>query len=589
MTTQEVAYNMMLFSQRRALHRAVAEWYEQTHAEDLSPYYSLLAYHWRMANVIPTAIDFLEKAGEQALLNYANEEAVEFLSEALALADELEGNQAELSTLAEAETTPPPQLRQALWETKLGEAYVNWAKLSEGRAHLERGLKLLGYPLPGSTFKLVTGLGGQILKQVLYRLWPASSNGGQAARREILLEAARAYEGLTAVYYFANETVLTLYAAFRSLNLAEAAGPSPELARGYASVGVIISFVPLHRFAEAYCRRALAMAQQIDNLPARSWVSLLSGVYYAGVGRWNTAENLLGQVIDLAEKLGDRSRWDDGVGNLAMVTFFRGQFNRSTKLYDDLLAAAQRHRDAHNQAWALRGQVNCLLLRGEFTEAQSRLETLQNLLAEHSHIVDEALNIDLYGLLAVVYLRQGKTESALAAAEQALDLMAQTSPTSYLSLSGYAGVAETFLKLWESEKLDKLGFMRYSRWPLAKNYVSQNRRLRLKLRAQGRQACKALRSYARVFPIGKPPAYLWQGLFEWLSGRPSRAHHLWRKSLTTARQLDMPYAQGLAHLEIGCHLPPDDPNRVEHLVKARVIFAQLEAAYDIQQTQEALA
>ena len=36
--TQEVAYNMMLFSQRRELHRAVADWYEQTYAEDLSPF-----------------------------------------------------------------------------------------------------------------------------------------------------------------------------------------------------------------------------------------------------------------------------------------------------------------------------------------------------------------------------------------------------------------------------------------------------------------------------------------------------------------------------------------------------------------------
>jgi len=42
----------MLFSQRRMLHRAVAEWYEQVHATDLAPYYALLAYHWQKAEVI---------------------------------------------------------------------------------------------------------------------------------------------------------------------------------------------------------------------------------------------------------------------------------------------------------------------------------------------------------------------------------------------------------------------------------------------------------------------------------------------------------------------------------------------------------
>ena len=32
--TQEVAYGLLLSDQRRQLHRAVAQWYEQTHAED---------------------------------------------------------------------------------------------------------------------------------------------------------------------------------------------------------------------------------------------------------------------------------------------------------------------------------------------------------------------------------------------------------------------------------------------------------------------------------------------------------------------------------------------------------------------------
>jgi hypothetical protein len=109
------------------------------------------------------------------------------------------------------------------------------------------------------------------------------------------------------------------------------------------------------------------------------------------------------------------------------------------------------------------------------------------------------------------------------------------------------------------------------------------------MKAQARRACKALFSYARVFPIGRPRAYLWQGLFEWLSGRPTQAHQLWRKSLAAAERLDMPYAQGLAHFEIGRHLPPDDPNRSKHLTQACRLFIQLGAAYDLQRAQEALA
>ena len=47
--THEAAYNMMLFAQRRQLHRAVGEWIEANHQQDLESFYTLLAYHWQQA------------------------------------------------------------------------------------------------------------------------------------------------------------------------------------------------------------------------------------------------------------------------------------------------------------------------------------------------------------------------------------------------------------------------------------------------------------------------------------------------------------------------------------------------------------
>jgi tetratricopeptide (TPR) repeat protein len=372
---------------------------------------------------------------------------------------------------------------------------------------------------------------------------------------------------LTAVYYFANESIHSLYAAFRSLNLAEAAGPSPELARGYASVGVIIGFVPLHGLAEAYCRRALEMTQQIHNLPARAWVALLAGIYYAGLGDWQHARDLLGQVIDISERLGDRGRRDDGVGNLAMIEYFQGQFAQCAGLYDDYWTSAQRRNDVHNQAWALRGQVYCLLPAGEFDEALHRLERLETLLNENPHVVDEALHIDLHGLKAVIHLRRGEPGPALAEAEKASNLITRTSPTSFLSLPGYAGAAETYLALWENEP--------GSNGPALK-------------RANGQRACKALRNFARVFPIGQPQACRWQGVFESLSGHPGRAKKWWATGLAAAEKLKMPYSAGLIHYEMGRLLPLADPDRPRHLGRACRIFTRLGAAYDLKRAQEAL-
>ncbi|MBE7384067.1 MAG: AAA family ATPase [Leptolyngbya sp. SIO1E4] len=82
-TTQEVAYNLMLFAQRRQLHQMTAQWYEQTYPHQLEPFYSLLAHHWSRADNPHKAIEYFEKAGRQAVYEDANAEAVNFFNAAL--------------------------------------------------------------------------------------------------------------------------------------------------------------------------------------------------------------------------------------------------------------------------------------------------------------------------------------------------------------------------------------------------------------------------------------------------------------------------------------------------------------------------
>jgi GAF domain-containing protein len=83
MQTHEVAYNLMLFAQRRQLHRAVAEFFEQNTVSE--PHYSEIAHHWQAANEIPRAVHYLEKAGEHARQMGDLEEATRFFNQSLVL------------------------------------------------------------------------------------------------------------------------------------------------------------------------------------------------------------------------------------------------------------------------------------------------------------------------------------------------------------------------------------------------------------------------------------------------------------------------------------------------------------------------
>jgi len=440
---------------------------------------------------------------------------------------------------------------------------VKLRHLAEGRAHLERALALLGWPVPATRGRLVASLLEQVLRQVLHRVWPVRFVGRTREARATLLEAARAYERLGELSIIANEHIPFVYSIVHGLNLAETAGPSPELARFYASMSVAAGLIPLHPLAEMYSRQAWETAQRVNDLPALAWVLAVTSVYRLGVGQWTKAQDALGQAAEIADRLGDRRRWEESLVMLELVHSTRGEFARCVELLADLYASARHRNDVQFQRTGLIEQGMLALVLGRVDEAAAFLKAAAAVLTE-DETLDRADQIPYYGLLALVHLRRGEEWLARQAAETAAQLIAQTRPT--LVTRNASVVAEVYLTLWEAS---------HDRPPAERAAVAQ----------AARQACKTLHDFARVFPIGQPRAWLWHGLYEWLAGQPRQAMKAWRKTLAAAERLAMPYDQGLAHYEIGRHAT--GPERQEHLARARALFAQLGAAYDLARAEAA--
>ena len=87
--TQEVAYRTLLFAQRRAVHRAVAETLEALHPERVEELVGLLAYHWDQAEQCERAIGYMLQAGERAQRAYANRETISHYTRVLDLVDQM--------------------------------------------------------------------------------------------------------------------------------------------------------------------------------------------------------------------------------------------------------------------------------------------------------------------------------------------------------------------------------------------------------------------------------------------------------------------------------------------------------------------
>src|SRR4030095_13370852 len=360
--TQEAVYATLPFSQRRELHHRAAEWYETGAGADDLP---LLAYHWRRAEDRAKAGLYLKQAGERALKQYAHLDAIGFLTDALAISHSTDG--------------AGPRARL---ELLLGRAYAAISSYAEDRRHLEAGLSLHGEKLPASTAGGVCALLREVVRQLLHRLRPATYVGRRSGERDALLERARALETLVETYFYLGDSLRSLYAAIRTLNLAEAAGDSPELARGYAILGNIGGFIPLPSASRWYGRRALEVVRATGTPADKHWVAIVVGVSRAGMGEWESAAELFDDARRITEGLGDRRRWADAVGNLALVHLFRGDVAEASRQLLALLESATRERDRRYQVGALRPLVWCLIAEGRLDEAAARLDELRGFLGE---------------------------------------------------------------------------------------------------------------------------------------------------------------------------------------------------------------
>ncbi|HKZ84965.1 MAG TPA: AAA family ATPase [Anaerolineae bacterium] len=544
--TQEVAYSLMLFSQRRPLHLAVAEWHERHHADDLAPYYTVLAYHWKEAaaeqtdpQLVAKAIDYLEKAGNQALRNYANQEALGLFEDLLRLADA-------------NPSTPVGRARRGRWEAQIAEACLNLGRLTESRDHFHKALSLLGYPPPLKPLTLAADMLKHVAIQTAHRLRPARFVGRARDRRGALLEVAYVFQQVQKIYFYFAESLLLLNVTLRGLNLSESAGPSPELARNYASMCAISGLLSLHGPAVKYGNLALDTARQINDQPALAWACLATGLYYVGVGNWTKSDALLEEALEVFARLGDRRQWEESCSVIAPTYYYRGLFERSAEYRHEAYLSALDRGDRQVQIWGAVGEAQCALRLGQMDKAVELIDRALSLIGESEDTVWA------YGVAALIHWRRGDLDLAREMAAKAEPYLHRFRPTAAQVLAGYAGLAEVCLGFWEEGRDG-------TQAPA--------------LKQKARNALKGLRTFARTFPIGRPALLRLQGVYAWLDGKPKEAMQAWQKSLTEAERLSMPHSQARAHYEIARRTSGAD--REHHAARAVEIFERLGMVHDL--------
>ena len=540
---QEVVYDAIPFAARRELHKNTAEYYERIHAGNLQSYYPLLAHHWSLAKITPKATEYLALAGSQALQDFANLEAVRFLSQVVALDREFSPSVDEDAAIA--------RTRRAHWQFQLGSAYVAWSKYEEARDHLERGLALAGHPMASSVVSTSLSLFLQMLRQMAIRMKVWKLRVLPREECEKFLEMARAYEGLMEIYFLTDRPVPCLYSVFRSLNLAEKAGPSPELARCYSSTAALVGFMTMRRLANVYFRLASEAARQTADATAEAWVAMTRGFYLTGLGDCKGAREQLQRSLEIYDRLGDSRHGDDARATLAGSCHLHCNFVESQELAARVYSSALLRRDTRVQAEATRWRAYNLTALNRLDDAQSAILELDALRSSTMNLGGAHRKQDVSILNGLLSLKRGSYQVALEQARIAERRMRKLADTFDLVMER-AGVVEIYLTLWECGQLSTT-----------------------ELRSEAAGGVKALGKYASIFPVGKPAALYWTGRLLSLRGRRKRALECWRKACGAAESLGIPIYEALAHHEIGRQLPEKDSSRELHLNRARAILESL--------------
>jgi Tfp pilus assembly protein PilF len=246
-----------------------------------------------------------------------------------------------------------------------------------------------------------------------------------------------------------------------------------------------------------------------------------ASLVYLNSGDWAAAHAFSEDAMKLARQLGDFYLLVASLHYQALMAFRLGDEATFAARSAEMLAVVK-----HNPSPQFRRAYP--LAMGTRALRRGQLDAARELLQEAWQYVQQSRDslgiIAVRGQMALCALRLGDPAAARAAADETLEHIRKTSPTSEVLGEGFSSVAEVYLELWERGSAAE----------------------REQLAAPLRQALRALRRCGLVFPTTAPRAFLWHSRYLWNQGHHRLARALAESSLRRARALKLPHDEALA-------------------------------------------
>jgi PAS domain S-box-containing protein len=561
--------------ERQALHLSAAERIEQLAPERVFE----LAYHFDEAGesrrALPHALIAAEQARSQHSLGIAehqyriaergaddaDQRTREQVCEGLGDVVMLRGRYHEAASyFAAAYPLVADDTERARIDGKLGDLAIKRGVVEAASVSIERGLRLLGQPVPRNRFTLVLMLLREVVAQIAHTALPKLFVGRRTVEDAGTdLVAARLYSRLAHSYWFERGRLPCGWAHLREMNLAERYPPTLELAQAYSEHAPVMTMVPWFSRGLAYGERSFEIRKTLGDVWGQGQSLNFWGIGLYAASRFEEAIEKFREAIRILDRTGDRWEANTAGWHLALCLYRQGRLA-------DAVETSQR---IHRIGVELGDTQASGISLGPWSKASGgRLSgRLVQIELERpggdAHKTAEVLQAE-----AVRLLGDGRSAEAVEVLEEARAVVRR------------AGLRQEYVAPvgpWLATAL-RMEVENASSWD------PRGRRALLR-RARG-VARGSLRT-ARSFQNNLPHALRESGLIAAMSGRPRRALRLLDRSVAVAERQGADYehaqsllARGRAGLALGW------PNAAEDLGTGRRSMQRLDEAVDVPEAYE---
>ena len=372
-TTQEVAYESLLYAHRRDLHRRMGAYLERAYVDSPEEAYELMAHHYSRSGEVEKSWAYLVKAGHKAKEKYANEAAIAHYNDALAVG---------------AGRPDAPEVYEAL-----GDVYRLVGQYEKALGSYRETLGREDLPLTRAAD----------IRRKIASAWELQ---GQYGRAMTQLERAR-------------ETL--------------AQRPdTPEMAHIFNDMGWVAMRQGKYEAALAFCRQGMAIVETLGEDQAQGLVARLEhtqGSIYWRKGDYPPAAAHFERCSDLQLQIGNRQKVSSTLNNLAVVYWSQSDYEQAAKYLRRSLDISQEIGDTYGTAMCYNNLGVISYTLGEYDQA---IEDYRRSLEIRQEIGDSLGIADVYTNLGEVYHALEAHETARTHLQRAAELFQELGSDSAL-------------------------------------------------------------------------------------------------------------------------------------------------------------